>query len=99
MKKQASKLCMSDTLVLFTDIPIDINTAQRFHPIPTREYYCYGDLNYIIHNCPARLDIWLLTIEKWEKLMKDLNVLKDVEIAQQLELMEQEELDSKLSNY
>jgi len=41
----------------------------------------------------------LLTIEKWEKLMKDLNVLKDVEIAQQLELMEQEELDSKLSNY
>jgi len=41
----------------------------------------------------------LLTIEKWEKLMKDLNVLKDVEIAQQLELMGQEELDSKLSNY
>ena len=45
----------------------------------TKRCYCYEDLNYIVYEYLVRLDIRQLTIEQWEELIKDLNVLKDIE--------------------
>jgi len=45
----------------------------------TKRCYCYEDLNYIVYEYLVRLYIKQLTIEQWEELIKDLNVLKDVE--------------------
>ena len=60
------------------------NTASapsqcQHYAITTKRCYCYEDLNYIVYEYLVRLDIRQLTIEQWEELIKDLNVLKDIE--------------------
>jgi len=61
-----------------------IDTAYKLHFLLAKEYYHYRYLNYVIQDCPTRFDIWQLTAEQWEELMKDLNTLKDIEAFQQL---------------
>ena len=65
----------------YTSVPTTASTPSQYQhcAMTTKRCYCYEDLNYIVYEYLVRLYIKQLTIEQWEELIKDLNVLKDVE--------------------
>jgi len=58
-------------------IPMDIDAVRKTHPLPPRGCYRCGETNYLVKDCPHRLDVWRLTAEQREELIKDLMALKD----------------------
>ena len=56
---------------------MDMDTAQKMRPTPLRGCYQCGDPNYLIKDCPYRLDVQRLTAEQREELIEDLIALKD----------------------
>jgi len=56
---------------------MDMDTAQKMRPTPLQGCYRCGDPNYLVKDCPYRLDVWRLTAEQREELIEDLIALKD----------------------
>ena len=57
---------------------MDVDIVRKTHPAPLRGCYRCGEPNHLIKDCPYRLDVWMLTAEQQEELIKDLMALKDV---------------------
>ena len=57
---------------------MDVDTVQKMCSTPPRGCYRCGEPNYLVKNCPHRLDVWRLTAEQREELIEDLMALKDV---------------------
>jgi len=56
---------------------MDVDTIQKTCPTPLQGCYRCGEPNYLIKDCPYRLDVQRLTAEQQEELIEDLMVLKD----------------------
>jgi len=56
---------------------MDVDTVQKTCPTPPRGCYRCGEPNYLVKDCPYRLDVWRLTVEQQEELIKDLMAFKD----------------------
>jgi len=56
---------------------MDVDTVRKACPTPPRGYYQCGEPNYLMKDCPHRLDIQRLTVEQREELIEDLMALKD----------------------
>jgi len=54
-----------------------MDTVWKTYSLPPRGCYWYGEANYLVKDCPHRLDIWRLTAEQREELIEDLIALKD----------------------
>ena len=59
------------------EIPMDVDTVQKTCPTPPQGCYRCGEPNYLIKDCPYRLDVQRLTAEQQEELIEDLMALKD----------------------
>ena len=57
---------------------MDVDTIRKTHLTPPRGCYRCGEPNYLVKDCPHRLDVRMLTAEQREKLIEDLMALKDV---------------------
>ena len=56
---------------------MDVDTVRKTHTTPSQECYRCREPNYLVKDCPHRLDVWRLTAEQQEELIKDLMALKD----------------------
>jgi len=56
---------------------MDVDAVRKTRSLPPRGYYRCEEANYLVKDCPHRLDIRRLTTEQREELMKDLMALKD----------------------
>jgi len=56
---------------------MDINAVQKTRFLPLRGCYRCGEANYLVKDCPYRLDVWRLTVEQRKELIEDLIALKD----------------------
>jgi len=56
---------------------MDVDAVQKVRSLPLRGCYWCGEANYLVRDCPHYLDIWKLTVEQREELIKDLMALKD----------------------
>ena len=45
-------------------VPMDINVTRKARSLPLRGCYRCGDANYIVRDCPHRLDVHQLTTEQ-----------------------------------
>ena len=75
-------------LVVSLGVSIKVDTIQKLYPMPTRRYYRYGDLNYIVHKYLVKLDTCQLIAEQCEELIKDLSALKNLKVSQQQKPLE-----------
>jgi len=58
-------------------VSMDMNATRKARSLPPRGCYQCRDVNYVVWDCPHRMDIRHLTTEQWEELIEDLLVLKD----------------------
>jgi len=58
-------------------VPMDVDVARKARSLPLRGCYQCRDTNYVVRDCPHRLDVCQLTTEQREELIKDLLALKD----------------------
>ena len=56
---------------------MDVDAVRKVCSLPPRGYYQCGETNHLVRDCPYCLDIWKLTVEQREDLIKDLMALKD----------------------
>ena len=56
---------------------MDVDAVWKVCSLPPRGYYQCGETNHLVRDCPYCLDIWKLTVEQREDLIKDLMALKD----------------------
>ena len=56
---------------------MDVDAVRKACSLPPRGCYRCREANYLVRDCPHRLDIRKLTMEQREELIKDLMVLKD----------------------
>jgi len=59
------------------EIPMDVDTIRKARPTPPRGCYRCGEPNYLVKDCPHRLDVRRLITEQREELIEDLMALKD----------------------
>ena len=59
-------------------IPIYIDTVWKACFLPPRGCYRCREANYLVRDCPHRLNVQKLTMEQQEELIEDLMALKDV---------------------
>jgi len=57
---------------------MDMDTIRKTRSAPPQGCYRCGEPNYLVKDCPHRLDVRRLTAEQWEELIEDLMALKDV---------------------
>ena len=58
-------------------VPMDMDVTRKARSLPPRGYYRCGDANYVVRDCPHRLDVCQLTMKQWEELIEDLLALKN----------------------
>ena len=58
-------------------VPMDIDATRKTRSLPLRGCYRCGDANYLVRDCPHRMDVRQLTSEQQEELFEDLLALKD----------------------
>jgi len=56
---------------------MNVDTVQKTRPAPQRGCYRCREPNHLVKDCPHCLDVWRLTTEQREELIKDLMALKD----------------------
>jgi len=56
---------------------MDVDTIRKARPTPQQGCYRYREPNYLVKDCPHRLDVRRLTAEQQEELIEDLMALKD----------------------
>ena len=56
---------------------MDIDIVRKTRSLPLQGCYRCGEANYLVKNCPYRLDIQRLTMKQREELIEDLIALKD----------------------
>jgi len=56
---------------------MDVDTVQKTRPTPPRGCYQCGEPNYLVKDCPHRLDVQRLTAKQQKELIEDLMALKD----------------------
>jgi len=56
---------------------MDVDTVRKTCSLPLRGCYHCGEANYLVKDCPYRLDVRRLTAEQKEELIEDLMALKD----------------------
>ena len=56
---------------------MDMDTIQKMRPTPPWGCYRCGEPNHLVKDCPHHLDVWRLTVEQQEELIKDLMAFKD----------------------
>jgi len=56
---------------------MDVDVVQKTRSLPLRGCYQCEEANYLVKDCPHRLDVWRLTTEQREELIEDLMALKD----------------------
>jgi len=44
-------------LVLPSGVHMNVNATQKLYLVPVRECYQCGDLNYVVYDCPMRLNV------------------------------------------
>ena len=59
------------------ETPMDVDMTRKARSLPPRGCYWYGDVNYVVQDCPHHMDIRQLTLEQQEELIEDLLALKD----------------------
>ena len=64
-------------------VPMDVDTTQKARPLPLQGCYRCGDVNYLVQDCPHRMDVHQLTLEQQEELIEDLLALKDVVLIEE----------------
>ena len=57
---------------------MDVDIVRKTCPAPPRGCYQCGEPDYLVKDCPHRLDVRMLTAEQREELIEDLMALKDV---------------------
>jgi len=65
-------------------IPMDVDTIRKACPTPPQGCYQCGEPNHLVKDCPHRLDVWRLTAEQREELIKDLMALKDAVVEEEV---------------
>jgi len=58
-------------------VPIDVDAVRKTCSLPLQGCYWCGEANYLVKDCPHRLDVRRLTVEQREELIEDLMALKD----------------------
>jgi len=58
-------------------VPMDVDAVRKTCSLPLRGYYRCGEANHLVKDCPHCLDVWRLTTEQREELIKNLIALKD----------------------
>jgi len=58
-------------------VPMDVDAVQKTCSLPLRGCYRCGEANHLVKDCPHCLDVWRLTTEQREELIKNLIALKD----------------------
>jgi len=56
---------------------MDVDAVRKTRPLPPQGCYRYEETNYLVKDCPHRLDVRRLTAEQREELIEDLMALKD----------------------
>jgi len=56
---------------------MDVDAVWKMRFLPPRGCYRCGAANYLVKDCPYRLDVRRLTAEQREELIEDLMALKD----------------------
>jgi len=60
-------------------VPMDVDATRKTRSLPPRGCYRCRDANYLVRDCPHRMDVRLLTSEQQEELFEDLLALKDAD--------------------
>ena len=63
---------------------MDVDTVRKTRPAPSRGCYRCREPNYLVKDCPYRLDVRRLTAEQREELIKDLMALKDAAVEEEV---------------
>jgi len=58
-------------------IPMDVDAVWKTCSLPPRGFYCCGEANHLVKDCPHCLDVQRLIAEQREQLIENLMVLKD----------------------
>ena len=72
-------------------VPMDVDATRKTRSLPPRRCYRCRDVNYVVQDCPHRMDIHQLTMEQWEELIEDLLALKDAVPVEESEPPEEED--------
>jgi len=72
-------------------VPMDVDVTRKARSLPPRGCYQCGDTNYIVQDCPHRLDVHQLATEQRKELIKDLLALKDVVLIEESCPLEEED--------
>jgi len=72
-------------------VPMDIDATRKARSLPSRGCYRCGDANYLVCDCPHRMDVRQLTSEQWEELFEELLALKDAVPSEESCPLEEEE--------
>jgi len=64
-------------------VPMDVDIIWKTRPAPPRGCYRCREPNYLVKDCPHRLDVRRLTAEQREELIEDLMALKDAAVEEE----------------
>jgi len=56
---------------------MDIDVVRKMRSLPPQGCYHCREANYLVKDCPYRLNVWRLTTEQRKELIEDLMALKD----------------------
>jgi len=65
------------------EVLMDMDAARKVRSLPPRGCYRCGDVNYVVQDCPHRMDVHQLTTEQREELIEDLLALKDAVLIEE----------------
>ena len=70
---------------------MDVDATRKTRSLPLRGCYRCRDANYLVRDCPHRMDVRQLTSEQREELFEDLLALKDAVLIEESCPPEEEE--------
>jgi len=70
---------------------MDVDAVQKARSLPPQGCYRCGEANYLVRDCPHRLDVQKLTVKQREELIEDLMALKDAVEEEEVDLSPEED--------